>query len=33
VRTISLLRDYRPEVGRPVRYREALAALRRVLGA
>jgi energy-coupling factor transport system ATP-binding protein len=33
VRTISLLRDYRPEVGRPVRYRETLAALRRVLGA
>ncbi len=33
VRTVSLLRDYRPEVGRPVRYQETLAVLGRVLGA
>ena len=33
VRTASILREYRPEIGRPVRYRETLAALTRVLEA
>jgi energy-coupling factor transport system ATP-binding protein len=33
VRTVSILREYRPEIGRPVRYRETLAALTRVLEA
>ena len=33
VRTASILRMYRPEIGKPVRYRETLAALTRVLEA
>ena len=33
VRTISFLRESHPEVGRPVRYAETLAALRGLLGA
>ena len=33
VRTVSLLRESHPEVGRPVRYEETLAALRNLLGA
>ena len=33
VRTASILREYRPEIGKPVRYRETLAALTRVLEA
>ncbi len=33
VRTVSILREYRPEIGRPVRFRETLAALTRVLEA
>jgi energy-coupling factor transport system ATP-binding protein len=33
VRTVSILREGRPEIGRPVRYRETLAALKRVLEA
>jgi energy-coupling factor transport system ATP-binding protein len=33
VRTVSILREYLPEIGRPVRYRETLAALKRVLEA
>ena len=33
VQTVSLLRGLRPEVGRPVRFQETLAALRSLLGA
>ena len=33
VRTVSILRENRPGLGRPVRYRETLAALKRVLEA
>jgi energy-coupling factor transport system ATP-binding protein len=33
VRTISLLRDSHPEIGRPVRFEETLGALRSLLGA
>jgi ABC-type multidrug transport system ATPase subunit len=33
VRTISLLRDSYPELGRPVRFEETLGALRSLLGA
>jgi energy-coupling factor transport system ATP-binding protein len=33
VRTISLLRDSHPELGRPVRFEETLGALRSLLGA
>jgi hypothetical protein len=32
VRTVSLLRDSHPELGRPVRFDETLAALKGVLG-